>query len=66
LKLTKIEPRGKKDIKRSIISSEITEVKSPGPERFTDEIYQTFEEELTPTLLKLFHKIGRNMTKFIL
>ena len=62
--LLRLNQEKKENINRPIRSTDIETViknlptnKSPRPDGFTGEFYQTFREELTPNLLKLFQNI---------
>ena len=42
----------------AMIKKNLSKNKSPGPDGFTGEFYQTFRKELMPILLKLFQKVA--------
>ena len=67
--LQRLNQEETENINRPITSTEIETViknlptiKSPGPDGFIGEFYQTFREELTPIFLKLFQNIAERGT----
>ena len=67
--LPRLNQEGIENINRPITSNEIETMikniptnKSPGSDGFTGEFYQTYREELTPILLKLFQNTAEGGT----
>ena len=67
--LSKLNQEERDQLNRPINRNEIEYVlktlptnKSPGPESFTGEFYQTYKEELISILLKLFQKVEEEGT----
>ena len=63
--LPRLNQEERENMNRPITSNEIETViknlptnKSPRPDGFTAELHQTFREELTPILLKMFQKVA--------